>query len=117
MKILLFFVTIGFSFSGFSQSTVKIGKLEIMTKDTGRMSWHEAQSACVDLGNGWRLPTKEELNFLFENRDKIGAFGDLGYWSGTPYGNGGAWVQSMKDGFQFYNEWNWPFLVRLVRNI
>jgi hypothetical protein len=117
MKTLLFFATVAFSFNVYSQSSVKIGKLEIMTNDLGRMTWGEAKSACIELGGGWRLPNKEELNIIFENKDKIGQFGDLGYWSGTTYGNGGAWVQSMKDGFQFFNEWNWPFLVRLVRDI
>ena len=46
-------------------STIKIDNLEVMTEDLeGRMTWDDAMKACADLGDGWRLPTKEELNIL-----------------------------------------------------
>ena len=35
------------------------------------MNWNEANSACLGLGNGWRLPTKDELNLICENYKKI----------------------------------------------
>ena len=57
--------------------TIKIGNLEVMTEDLGgKMDWDEAMKACADLDEGWRLPTKDELNILYENKDKIGGFAD-----------------------------------------
>ena len=74
--------------------SIKIGQLEVMTED-----WDDAKKACKNLGNGWRLPTKDELNLLYENKDKIGGFESC-YWSSTEIGNGGAWEQSFEDGKQ-----------------
>ncbi|MDE6339746.1 MAG: carboxypeptidase regulatory-like domain-containing protein [Muribaculaceae bacterium] len=36
----------------------------------------------------WRLPTKDELMVLYNNREKIGGFGSIYYWSGTRDSNG-----------------------------
>ncbi len=85
-----------------AKSTVKIGNLEIMTEDLGQMDWREATKACADLGDGWRLPTRDELNILFENKDKIGGFANSYYWSSTEYGNDTAWEQSFTTGGQDY---------------
>ena len=85
MKILLFIALILSSFISFSQSTVIMGKLEIMTKDLGKMSWDDAKNSCAELGNGWRLPTKEELIFLYENKEKIGGFDNSYYWCSKEY--------------------------------
>ena len=81
-------------------STVKIGDLEVMTEDLGEMSWEDAKKACADLGDGWRLPTKDELNILYENKDKIGGFATGYYWSSTEVDNGTAWDQDFDDGAQ-----------------
>ena len=54
----------------------------------------------------WRLPTKAELNVLFNNRASIGGFNLSGsypagwYWSGTQYGERYAWEQRFSDGSQ-----------------
>ena len=53
-------------------STIKIDNLEVMTEDLGEMNWDDAMKACADLGDGWRLPTKDELNILYKNKYKIG---------------------------------------------
>ena len=37
-----------------------------------RMDWYQAKSACNDLGNGWRLPTKSELKLMFKLLDPNG---------------------------------------------
>ncbi len=57
-----------------NSSTIKIGNLEVMTEDLGRMTWDDAKEACANLGDGWRLPTKDELNILYENKHKIVIF-------------------------------------------
>jgi hypothetical protein len=35
------------------------------------------------LGDGWRLPTEDELNFIYKNKDKIGSFSNSHFWSNT----------------------------------
>ncbi len=57
------------------------------------MSWDEAKEACEALGEGWRLPTKKELNYLCQNRDYIGFYEVDIYWSSTEIENE-AWYQN-----------------------
>ena len=58
------------------------------------MTWHEAVEVCKKLGKGWRLPTKDELNFLYENKEEIGGFANNFYWSSTEVDNFNAWSQN-----------------------
>jgi hypothetical protein len=54
----------------------------------------------------WRVPTKAELNVLFENRAKIGGFNETGhidrgwYWSSSR-NIGNAWAQRFSGGNQY----------------
>ncbi len=67
------------------------------------MTWEDAKAECAKLGDGWRLPTKDELDILYRNRQTIGGFvGDV-YWSSTEYGNYSAWRQSFSNGFQNFS--------------
>lgn len=102
MKKILFVLCLGLVSFGYGQDskTIKIGNLEVMTEDLGEMKWMDAIKACADLGDGWRLPTKDELNILYENKDKIGGFGSYGYWSSTEGGNGRHLFQDFDGGFQ-----------------
>ena len=55
-----------------------------MTEDLGINNWDEALKACAALGDGWRLPTRHELNMLFLNKEVIGGFALAGfYWSSS----------------------------------
>lgn len=97
-------------------STIKIDNLEVMTEDLeGRHTWDDAMKACADLGDGWRLPTKDELNLLYENKEKIGGFADDYYWSSTEHDSDFAWGQAFGIGFQSdINKTN-NYYVRAVR--
>ena len=120
MKSLLLFGAIALSINVFGQDikTVKIGNLEVMTEDLGKMNWEDAKKACADLGDGWRLPTKDELNVLYQNMDKIGGFTTnypCYYWSSTEYDNNYAWRQMFSNGFQVdYFKYS-NYYVRAVR--
>lgn len=64
--------------------SIKIENLEIAQFDIPNLSiWNESVIACLNLGEGWRLPTKEELNILYLNKSQIGNFTDFSYWSST----------------------------------
>jgi hypothetical protein len=95
----------------------KIGNIEVAENDFPKaMYWEDAKKACAKLGKGWRLPTKDELNFLYLNKDKIGGFADGIYWSSTEDNDGSAWEQDFDIGEQ-YNDFSKgsKFSVRAVR--
>jgi hypothetical protein len=101
---------------------VRIGNLEVAQNDCpGPMNWQDAKKACSDLGNGWRLPTKDELNLIFKNKDKIGGFALSAYWSSTEYDSGRAWEHHFNlpgpegPGYQYTNGKEGSGYVRAVR--
>ena len=76
-----------------------IGNLEIYPNDfPSAMEWTDAKEACEALGDGWRLPTKGELNILYQNKDKIGGFSNKNFWSSTVYSDNNLGWQSFGDG-------------------
>ena len=96
---------------------IKIGKLEIAQNDFQKsMTLDEAKYACEGLGQGWRLPTKNELNFLFENKDEIGGFANSVYWSSAENNNYYAWSFDFLFGNAFKNYKNVRCIVRAVRD-
>jgi len=91
-------------------------KFEIAKKDfPNRMSWSDATAACEDLGEGWRLPTKDELNLMYINRVVIGGFATKIYWSSTEYDNLIAWNQNFTSGLQNISNKSATRYVRAVR--
>ena len=52
---------------------IRIDKLEVAQYNfSKRMNFRDANSSCLSLGEGWRLPTFEETALLDKNRDKTG---------------------------------------------
>ena len=108
--------------------TFKVGNLEVMTEDLAEMmNWDQAKQACAAFGDGWRLPTKDELNVLYENKDNIGGFYPNYYWSITIGEENQLsiypWVQYFNaSGNQFFNYEGDPgthneYSVRPVRSL
>jgi antitoxin component YwqK of YwqJK toxin-antitoxin module len=79
------------------------------------MNWDDAMAACEALGDGWYLPTKDELNVLYQNKDAISGFADVYYWSSSEYDNGSAWIQHFGTGGQYDNDKTNQGYVRAVR--
>jgi hypothetical protein len=94
----------------------KIGNLEIALNDFQNvMNWEDAKNACNNLGNGWRLPNKDELNVLYKNKYIIGGFNDfLIYWSASEDGFFSV-GQSFNTGNFFQNQRTDKYHVRAVR--
>jgi hypothetical protein len=69
----------------------------------------------------WHVPTKNELNVLFNNRAAIGGFNVSGsfpagwYWSATPLDTWIAWGQRFSDGRQDNDGKDFRSSVRMVR--
>jgi len=98
---------------------IRIGSIEVAQNDfsyINQMNWYDAAKACTDLGNGWRLPTKYELNFMYDNKDKFGGFTSYGYWSTAEDDNGGAWKHYFGSNTQGYFSKDETCNVRAVRS-
>jgi hypothetical protein len=71
----------------------------------------------------WYLPSKYELNLMYQNIGQgnalglgnVGGFANLGYWSSTESGNANAWAQRFDNGGQFFYSKGFNFYVRAVR--
>lgn len=80
-----------------------------------------AAKICNDLFlndfSDWFLPSKEELNLMYENlkKDGIGCFTAASYWSSSEYNSINAWRQLFNDGNQTNANKNNIGYVRAVR--
>jgi len=57
----------------------------------------------VDGFDNWYLPSKQELDLLFKNKDYLENISDGLYWSSTEYEFGSVWVQDFSTGEQHLN--------------
>ena len=65
--------------------------------------------------NDWFLPSKNELNKLYINKDLIGIFADDDYWSSSERDDWGSWKQDFENGPQQYDDRRHSHSVRAVR--
>ena len=81
------------------------------------MTWDEAMEYAKSLGDGWRLPSKEELKEAYDN--KIEGFKSGYYWSSSTYvkSTTNAWGVGLFNGsVNSYSKAN-GYYVRCVREI
>ena len=69
----------------------------------------------------WYLPSRDELNKLYLNKDLIGGFSNASYWSSTEHASSpGLWnqaySQSFLDGYQSVTFRDTPLRVRAIRS-
>lgn len=96
----LFIITI-FACNNKSSSPIYVGEMEVMDKDLNLTSWFDASKQALDKGKGWRLPTKNELNILFQNKDKLLDIDTKAiYLSSTRNDDESVWGQSFVAGYQ-----------------
>lgn len=76
-------------------------KIEIYEKTIQTyMTWDEANKYCIDLGDGWRMPTKDELIYIFNNHGN--RFGNYGCW-GDKLNSEYCWSVGFKTGNVYLN--------------
>jgi len=93
-------------------------KIRFKAADTdlpGEYTWNEAVAEAKKLG--WRLPTREELSFMYQQKDSIGGFASDCYWSSSEYDAGNAWSQYFPYGSQYATNKVDYGRVRLVRDV
>lgn len=75
--------------------------------DAGPMSWKNAMNIHEQLGEGWRLPTFEELKMMYNTigngAANSGEFADKLYWSATDYDEYQARLIRFSDGNTSYH--------------
>lgn len=98
--------------------TVKVGDLEWQVDCPDPMSWEDAKKYALSLGEGWRLPTVQELVSLWDyDKGCCAAFPEANswYWSSSPYGDGLAWFVSFDNGYVSSTNRGAQYGVRCVR--
>jgi hypothetical protein len=63
----------------------------------------------------WFLPSKDELNQMYEERNKIGGFFPFVYWSSFESSDYNSWYQGFGDGGQYDDSKSYPHYVRPIR--
>lgn len=90
--------------------------LEAKTADeAGELDWTAAIIAASAYGSGWRLPTKDELNLLYQQKTVVGGFANDSYWSSTENNRNLVGYQYFPDGNQDNASKSNTLRVRAVR--
>lgn len=63
----------------------------------------------------WFLPSKDELNQMYMQKNAIGSFAIGPYWSSSEYDEYSAWGQNFTSGYQWSPDKDMPTYVRAVR--
>jgi hypothetical protein len=92
---------------------LKAAGIAVQRKDinTTSLNWNSLNSLCENSIVGgftdWRLPTKDELAIIFNERDVIGGFNNNGFYFSSTYGvNSGYWGISFNTGYFSYGSSN-----------
>jgi len=100
--------------------TVNGKKLEVADSEMEfKENWHEAIARAKSIGEGWRLPDKDELTEMYLQLHKkgLGGFSGSWYWSSSENDYYNAWGQNFGDGYQHYYYGNHSGRVRAVREL
>ena len=109
---------INISYRDIIGNIVKLDNLEIAENDyPNKLKWVDAKTVCRNMRDGWRLPTKEELNLLYINKNLIPNLNDNIYWTSTELDSKSAWFQNFRYGGQgtYFKDTDLNF--RIVRSI
>ncbi|MDO9509704.1 MAG: DUF1566 domain-containing protein [Candidatus Magasanikbacteria bacterium] len=112
----------------FSTVTIFNGKSNNRTKGSNDYASRICKRLKIKEGgvtyNDWYLPSKEELNLMYLNKDKINStaianggksFEKTYYWSATEYDYTSSWVQYFENGKQAQHHKNYYNHVRAIR--
>jgi len=68
------------------------------------LNYNDAQKACINLGENWRLPTLDELDIIFKVSKEGNNFVNTYYWTATEYNKFNAWALLLKNYGNFHKE-------------
>jgi len=114
--------------SGADGTAIGTGSQNTIDIEAGCSTAGNAADLCAILTlntyNDWFLPSKDELNSMYQNKDVINtvavsnggsAFADGSYWSSTEYNNTDAWKHNFSFGSSADVDKNNTYRVRAVR--
>jgi uncharacterized repeat protein (TIGR02543 family) len=110
-----------YSISGADGTAVGTGEQNTIDIEAGCGISDTAADICANLGLGgysdWFLPSKDELNLMYENLQLfgVGGFASAWYWSSSEFDAGNAWAHYFFNGVQLYDNKDYMFRVRAVR--
>jgi hypothetical protein len=96
---------------------------KILSLDETDCNWNDAKQWCQNHGDGWRLPTKDELLAIYNNKLDVncwlkeynsGTLKDYYYWSSIEYDSVRAWRVNISDGHTFDYYKYFDYYVRAV---
>ena len=120
LLVILFFCGSAIAQTNVIGNPIKIGNIEVAQYDfPDDMEWDDANRKCLNLSEGWRLPTKDELVILYNNKKKIENNNHphkAAYWSSTENDNA-WWYIYLPYGQLSTREKNEKFCVRAVRSV
>ena len=111
----------GVSIPGAGGTAVGTGEQNTIDIETGCTTFDTAADICAILSFGgysdWFLPSKDELNLMYENLKVfgVGGFADNYYWSSSEYDAGFAWCQHFYWADQYNDYKGNTYRVRAVR--
>ena len=117
----LLFLLISFTTKVNSQSlnleTTKIGNLEVSHFQlTDIFTWEQAKIKCEELGNNWRLPTKDEMAIVSKYKEIIGISAMFSsYWTSTDVNKNLAWSVNIFQNTQQMEDKTWNRIICPVR--
>ena len=85
--------------------------------------WHSAAQKCTSLGKGWRLPSKSELQAMYNQKSAINntlvsmaenGLSNALYWSSDECNSDFAWFVRMSSGYTSRYRKNYNIYVRAV---
>jgi len=67
-------------------------------------------------GNFWFLPSKDQLSLMYYQKDLVGGFANLRYWSSSESDSSHAWSQDFSNGQQDTSDKSSVYGVRAIRS-
>ena len=96
----------GTSITGADGTAIGTGYQNTIDIEAGCTTPGTAADICANLTLGgysdWFLPSKDELNEMYLNKDAIGGFANNNYWSSTENDSSVAWCQYFFNGSQYF---------------
>lgn len=113
-----FYSNNGFKKDSIIGKPIIIEKFEVAQNDFPRLlKWDDAVKVCASLGDGWRLPTKDELQLIYKRNESLSISNNNSYWSSTIFEKGYSWSQYFGDSFQYHLRMDKYNSVRAIRDI
>ena len=96
------------------------GGLVVARKDAGNVDWYDAVAMCNNYTlaglTDWRLPTKDELVKMYNNKNSIGGFQNDWYWSSSERDSNSTYLVNFSSGEVSLSLKSRSRYVRCVRN-